>query len=246
MSSLRIVGSRPLAVDDTACPTEQETQHHHPLHRHTRHTPRTAPRLRTKRRRGADTQDGIDESGASEELQMMLNEHLQRTSDLVIRVADRRPGDRGASDGDDQDGSEEGRRSGATGHGTIAASTHAGTQGGQRSARLEAEYALLEVRGCISGKIRENGSTYEILAALFEFLSSPNADAASQATLLRVRERLVLAVGAPTQPALPHQQSSNLLLPLLMLSLYRTRTDNERARGRAMLRSLIGRRRNRI
>ena len=99
MSKLRIAGTTPLTIDDSAASaTAPDTEHHHPVDRHRHHAHRNTPRLRTKRRRGADAQDGIDESGASEELQMMLNEHLQRTTDIVMRVAERRNGERDASD----------------------------------------------------------------------------------------------------------------------------------------------------
>ncbi len=249
MSQLRIVGTRPLAVDDgAASPTAQDTQPHRPVDRHRHHAHRSTNRLRTKRRRGADAQDGIDEAGASEELQMMLNEHLQRTSDLVMRVAERRHGDRGGSeDGGHRDGDEDhDDHLGATGRAHAAATASSDSAAGSHAAWLAAEDALLAARRIRGGENWSSSSTYEILKVMLDFLSVPSAVAKSGTSLGQVRERLVQLVEAPTEPAPPQQHSSNLLLPLLMLSLDRTRSDSERARGLATLRSLVERRRNHV
>jgi len=50
-------------------------------------------------------------------------------------------------------------------------------------------------------------------------------------------------VEKPAGSAPQQQQSANLLLPLLLLNLGRRRTDDERARGTAILKSLLDRRR---
>ncbi|AMP07012.1 hypothetical protein [Collimonas pratensis] len=128
-----------------------------------------------------------------------------------------------------------------------------------------AETALLGVRdNLVSGKA-QSGTTYRILAIMREFLQMPVAARAQTTTLHMVRDRLVALTGSGKQPApaatgtddsssaiqlfrsgsasrqacTPAEETMNLLLPLLLLSLSRKRTDMELAIGISKLSALI-------
>jgi len=251
MSRLRVTGTNVVSIDPASDSADvsstqgpQGLQGHH--HRHHAHqAQKSANRSRTKRRRGADAQDGIDEAGASEELLMMLTEHLQKTSESVMRVGDRHPQEHSGSGGgnddahsQDDDGdlsaSKARRRSFLRG-----ASSETETQ----AARRTAEQGLLDARAEQATAPPTVSSTYEALKVMLDFLALPASEVGSHARLALVRERLVQAVEKPTGTAPQQQQSANLLLPLLLLNLARRRTDDERARGTAILKSLLDRRR---
>jgi type III secretion regulatory protein HpaA len=251
MSRLRVSGTNVVAVD-TASEFESLSSaqgpqglqgHHH--HHHAHQAQKSANRSRTKRRRGADAQDGIDEAGASEELLMMLTEHLQKSSESVMRVGDRHPQEHSGSGGGNDDAS------GQDDEGQLSASRAsrkrflrgASSDTETEAAKAGAEEALLDARAAQATAPPTASSTYEALKVMLDFLALPASDVASQARLALVRERLVQAVEKPAQTAPQQQQSANLLLPLLLLNLARRRTDDERARGTAILKSLLDRRR---
>ncbi len=249
---LRSIGPSSVPVDDGA--SSQNTQgplgphghhhHHHPVHQ----GGKTGARSRSKRRRGADSPDGVDESAASEELQMMLNEHLQKQSEFVMRVAERNPGDRGGSSNDGRDG----RNSDDTAIGRPAQRLRTGkrflrgTDGAvdTEQARETAEAALLLARDAQARAPAQTSSTYLALAAMRDFLALPSGSAEAKGALATIRKRLIEAVATPTKRAPVQQQSINLLLPLMLLSLERPRTDTERALAVAKLSSLLDRRRS--
>jgi len=249
---IRGIGPIPAPADDGA--SSQNPQgpfgpqgHHH--HKHQVHqAQKSGARSRSKRKRGADSQDGIDESGASEELLMMLTEHLQKEADLVMRVAERHGGERGESDADTREGGDE--------NGSAASSRLKRTGSGKRFFRTTdhpeqaiaafdaAESALLEARRAQGEARPAMSSTYRVLAVMRDFLAVPGTAARASATLALIRERLVAAVGTPTKRAPEQQESINLLLPLMLLNLERARTDTERALAVAKISSLIERRRS--
>jgi type III secretion regulatory protein HpaA len=251
MSRLRIAGPSVVAVEDpsdaAALAQTQGPQglqgHHH--HHHAHQAQKSANRSRTKRRRGADAQDGIDETGASEELLMMLTEHLQKSSESVMRVGDRHQQEHSGSGGGNDDASSQGDER------EVAAASAKGkrflrgvsSENETEAAKRTAEQGLLEARAAQATALPTASSTYEALKVMLDFLAMPSADVASPARLALVRERLVQAVDKPAGPAPQQQQSANLLLPLLLLNLTRRRTDDERARGTAILKSLLDRRR---
>lgn len=250
---IRSIGPSPTPLDEAA--SSQTSQgpfgpqgHHHHRH-HVHQAQKNGARARSKRKRGADSQDGIDESGASEELLMMLTEHLQKEADLVMRVAERHAGERGGSDADTRDGNEEGDG---------AVSSRAKRKGpGKRFLRAAdhpeqaieafeaAESALLETRRAQGENRRLTmSSTYRVLAVMRDFLAVPGTASRASATLASIRERLIAAVAISTKRAPEQQESINLLLPLMLLNLERARTDTERALAVAKISSLIERRRS--
>ncbi|GLU31327.1 hypothetical protein WKR88_15145 [Trinickia caryophylli] len=235
----------PLPLPATETPPEANVparQQHHHHEKVLLHRPATRPR--TKKRKGADSQDGIDESGASEELLMMLEEHLQNSEDMIMRVGERRHGAQGdsgsgtGSQGDDhpQDAP------GAVGRRGARLSRASAGDGEVDGVRERAEEALIEARHKQGTPQHPKSWTYEVLAIALDFLAMP-APKVSEATLAAVRAQLIVAVPAPTSPAPTHQQSMNVLLPLMMLSLKRKRTDEERGRAIAINKSLLGARR---
>ncbi|RDV00443.1 hypothetical protein [Trinickia dinghuensis] len=249
---LRGIGLSSVPVDDSA--SSQNTQgpfgpqgHHHP-HHHVHQGGKSGARSRSKRRRGADSPDGVDESAASEELQMMLNEHLQKQSEFVMRVAERHPGDRGGSGGDGRDGRD--NDDGAIWRPAKRLSAGKRFQRGMdgaydaEQAHEAAESALLHAREAQAQAHPQMSSTYAVLAAMRDFLALPSAAAHASGTLAAVRQRLIEAVGTPAKRAPVQQQSINLLLPLMLLNLERARTDTERALAVAKLNSLLDRRRS--
>ncbi|MCR4469770.1 MULTISPECIES: hypothetical protein [unclassified Burkholderia] len=97
-------------------------------------------------------------------------------------------------------------------------------------------------------------STYQVLAIVREFMRMPDDSRTSRATLAQVRERLVAAAtqsGRDTQttdarsaarrPLSPAEESMNLLLPIALLNLGRSRTRAGRAMGMSALSALIRR-----
>ena len=247
MSRLRVSGTTVVPVGDASdadSPSAQQTQQAHHRHHHAHHVQKTN-RSRTKRRRGADSQDGIDEAGASEELLMMLTEHLQKTSESVMRVGDRPQQEHSGSSGGNSDGREQEEEDVAVvrGVGGKRFLRGVGSADETETARKSAEQALLDARKAQAAALPAASSTYEPLKVMLDFLALPGGDLVSPARLAQVRERLVQAVEKPAGAAPQHQQSANLLLPLLLLNLARRRTDDERARGTAILKSLLGRRR---
>jgi type III secretion regulatory protein HpaA len=249
---IRGIGPIPAPADDGASsqnpqgPFGPQGHHHHKHHVH--QAQKSGARARSKRKRGADSQDGIDESGASEELLMMLTEHLQKEADLVMRVAERHSGERGGSEADPRDGGDE--------NGSAASAQLKRTGSGKRFLRTAdhpeqaiaafdaAESALLEARRAQGEARPAMSSTYRVLAVMRDFLAVPGTAARASATLALIRERLVAAVGTPTRRAPEQQESINLLLPLMLLNLERARTDTERALAVAKISSLIERRRS--
>lgn len=248
MSRLRVSGTTVVPIDDASdsdSPSAQQAQQAHHRHHHAHHAQKTN-RSRTKRRRGADSQDGIDEAGASEELLMMLTEYLQKNSESVMRVSDRHQQEHSGSRGDD--GSEQDEEDVAAVRGVRGAGGKPFLRGLRsadetESARKSAEQALLDARKAQAAALPNASSTYEPMKVMLDFLALPGGDVVSPARLAQVRERLVQAVEKPTGAAPTHQQSANLLLPLLLLNLTRRRSDDERARGTAILKSLLSRRR---
>ncbi|HVW50443.1 MAG TPA: hypothetical protein VHC91_08545 [Trinickia sp.] len=247
MSRLRITGTTVVPIDEAAdsqSPSAQQAQQAHHRHHHAQHVQKGANRSRTKRRRGADAQDGIDEAGASEELLMMLTEHLQKTSESVMCVGDRPSQEHSGSGGRNDDGNDE-EEDGTQVRGMRGKRFHRGssTPDETETARRSAEQALLDARAAQAIAQPTASSTYEALKVMLDFLALPGADVVSPARLAQVRERLVQAVEKPAGAAPQQQQSANLMLPLLLLNLTRRRTDDERARGTAILKSLLSRRR---
>lgn len=249
MSRLRVTGTNVVSVgtageaDDLSSQNPQGLQGHH-HHHHLHHAQKNTNRSRTKRRRGADAQDGIDEASASEELLMMLTEHLQKANESVMRVGDRHPqehsGSGGNDDGNGQDDEAEVAVARSSRKGFLRG---VGNETETEAAKRTAEQALLDARAAQATAAPTVSSTYEALKVMLDFLALPASEVASQSRLALVRERLVQAVEKPSGSAPQQQQSANLLLPLLLLNLARRRTDDERARGTAILKSLLDRRR---
>lgn len=247
MSRLRVSGTTVAPVGDARnadSPSAQQTQQAHHRHHHAHHVQKMN-RSRTKRRRGADSQDGIDEAGASEELLMMLTEYLQKNSESVMRVSDRQQQEHSGSRGGNDEGNERDDEDAAVarGEGGKRFLRGAGNSDETETARKSAEQALLDAREAQAAALPTASSTYEPLKVMLDFLALPGGELVSPARLAQVRERLAQAVEKPAGAAPPQQQSANLLLPLLLLNLTRRRTDDERARGTAILKSLLGRRR---
>lgn len=251
--SLRLPNIGPSSVPVDSGPSSQNTQNpngpqgHHPHHHHVHQGGKTGARARSKRRRGADSPDGVDESAASEELQMMLNEHLQKQTEFVMRVAERNPGDRGGSGNDGRDGRDNDDAAVSRPAKRLATGKRflRGTDGlhDAEQAHEAAESALLFARAAQAEAGLTTSSTYLVLAAMRDFLSLPSNVANTDGTLAAIRQRLIEAVGTPTKRAPAQQQSINLLLPLMMLNLKLARTDTERALAVAKLNSLLDRRR---
>ena len=220
------------------------TQGHHRDHEPPKAHKGTS-RSRTKRRRGADSQDGVDESGASEELLQMLEEHLRRNADLVMRAGERRGGEDGNSGRGSQDDNENGT-AGEDLSARAARFSRASAADGDTSvseAHRHAEAALLAARRAQAAQQPPASSTYEVLAAMRDFLILPVSASRTSASLAAVRARLIEAAGTPATREPARQHSINLLLPLMLLNLDRVRTDNERALAIARINSLLGRRR---
>ncbi|SDI40001.1 hypothetical protein [Paraburkholderia phenazinium] len=246
MSLSRVNGSHVPSDNGTASQSTSEaaaTPGHHRHHEQVK-THKSGNRPRTKRRRGADSQDGVDESGASEELLQMLEEHLQRNAELVMRAGERRGGEQGNSGGGQQDEDERGAASsaGLSRSGRRTASGNAAASDADEAHR-RAEQELFIARRAQAEERPPASSTYAVLATMREFLTLPGAAAHTPPKLVDIRSRLIEAMGTPVSRAPARQHSINLLLPLMLLNLERVRTDGERALALARLNSLLGRRR---
>ena len=244
---IRGIGPVPTPVDEGESSQGGQgpfgAQGHHHRHHQVHQAQKSGQRSRSKRRRGADSQDGIDEAGASEELLMMLTEHLQKEAELVMRVSERHSGEHGGSGADTREGGED-----SDGEGTSKVRRMGS---GPRFLRVvehpeeaikafeAAESALFETRKAQGEARAAISSTYRVLAVMRDFLAVPGSAARASATLALIRERLVAAVGTPTKRAPEQQESINLLLPLMLLNLERSRTDTERALAVAKISSLI-------
>ena len=220
--------------------TQGHHRHHEPPKAH-----KDTNRPRTKRRRGADSQEGVDESGASEELLQMLEEHLRRNADLVMRAGERRGGEEGNSGRGKQDDDERGTASEdlSARAARFSRGSAADADTSVSEAHRNAEAALLAARRAQAAQPPPASSTYEVLAAMREFLMLSASATRAPASLAAVRTRLIEAAGESTTRAPARQHSINLLLPLMLLNLERVRTGNERALAIARINSLLGRRR---
>lgn len=216
----------------------------HPQH-HDPQAAKTSNRSRAKRKRGGDPQDGIDEeSEASEELMMMLEEHLQNSTGMVMRAGERSREDQR----DDSEGDGGAQHGGEGPHARSAFQRNSklrrvASPEESEHAQRDAESALLRARSAQGAEKPAESSTYAVLAAMRDFLALPSPVARDARTLATVRKRLIDAVGTPTSAAPAHQHSMNLLLPLMVLNLMRARTDAERAVGLAITSSQLKRRR---
>ena len=179
---------------------------------------------------------------------MMLTEHLQKEAQLVMRVGERSSGERGESGNDARNGGDQ-----SDGAASLQVERR---HPGKRFLRVvagpeeaieafeAAEAALLEARRAQAEGRSSMSSTYRVLAVMRDFLAVPSTAAHASGTLALIRERLIAAVGTPTKRAPEQQESINLLLPLMLLNLERSRTDTERALAVAKISSLIERRRS--
>ncbi|TAM85186.1 hypothetical protein EPN42_16100 [bacterium] len=249
---LRSIGPSSVPVDDGASSQNTQgpfgAQGHHHHHHHVHQAQKNSNRSRSKRRRGADSPDGVDESGASEELLMMLTEHLQKQTELTMRVCDRHPGEHGGSgrDGNSDDGGQ--AKDEASPRIRRLTATKPFLRGAHAQEAVKA-YESAEAELLLARKEQAEAhppmsSTYRVLAAMRDYLAVPDTAARAAGTLAPVKERLVKAVGTPAKRAPDQQQSINLLLPLMLLNLERSRTDTERALAIAKISSLIERRRS--
>lgn len=96
-------------------------------------------------------------------------------------------------------------------------------------------------------------TTYQVLAIMREFMRMPDNARKSRTTLAQVRDRIVSATtttpgaraagapGAARRPLSPAEESMNLLLPIALLNLGRSRTRAGRAMGMSALAALIRR-----
>ena len=225
-------------------------------------------RVAGRKKRDADNPHGTDLSAESEELLMMLEQHLLRDDQQVAQT-----GERSARD---QQSSSQGRDPGGTGgfarqqgaaddaaHGAPRWTMRAVTRPARDATRLlmqwraaaaskdpqvRAERALLALsaaapRTAAPGAAPAASPTYPILAIVREFLALPEAERARPTTLAGVRDRLVAAArpAAPKRPLTDAEESVNLLLPIVLLNLGRRRTSEGRALGVSALAALIRR-----
>ncbi|WP_141667469.1 hypothetical protein [Burkholderia cepacia] len=89
-------------------------------------------------------------------------------------------------------------------------------------------------------------TTYRVLAIMREFMRMPVDARKSHTTLTHIRDRLVNATiavrsasGSGQRPLSPAEESMNLLLPIALLNLGRSRTRAGRAMGMSALAALI-------
>ncbi|KQV52362.1 hypothetical protein [Massilia sp. Root335] len=235
-----------------------------------RHGPGLAARRRaaSRKKRDADNPHGADPGAESEDLLMMLEQHLLRDDRQVAQT-----GERNARD---QQSSSQGRDpGGAGGFGRQQAAADAGPRTAPRwtmravarparddnrllaqwraaatakDARARAERALLALpavvkRAAAPGAGPAASPTYPILAIVRAFLAIPETERTRPATLADVRDRLLAAArpaGAGRPPS-DAEESINLLLPIVLLNLGRHRTREGRALGMSALAALIRR-----
>ncbi len=225
-------------------------------------------RVAGRKKRDADNPHGADLSAESEDLLMMLEQHLLRDDRQVTKT-----GERSARD---QQSSSQGRDPGGTGgfarqqaagddaaHNAPRWTMRAVARPARDDARLlmqwraaaaskdpqaRAERALLALsaaaqRTAAPGAAPAASPTYPILAIVREFLALPEAERARPTTLAGVRDRLVAAArpAGPKRPLTDAEESVNLLLPIVLLNLGRRRTSEGRALGVSALAALIRR-----
>ncbi|WP_124800700.1 hypothetical protein [Paraburkholderia phosphatilytica] len=226
-----------------AAQTQEVHKHRGPARAQT-HKPATHPRA--KKRRGADPQDGVDESGASEELVMMLAEHQQRNTETVMRVGERYHGEHSNSGGQQDDGEHETAPSVSQARRRLRLARGAQSPEDIKAARLDAEAALLETRRAQATERVNTSSTYAVLTIMRDFLAMPSAVAKENGTLAAVRQRLIETVEAPVSRAPAQQESINTLMPVMRLMLEKKRTDDERKLALAKINAMLGHRRARL
>jgi type III secretion regulatory protein HpaA len=224
-----------------------------------------------RKKRDADNPHGTDLSAESEDLLMMLEQHLMRDDKQVTKTGERGARDQGSSSqGRDSGGGFE-RQHAATGdqtHGGFRWTMRAGKRPARDETRLlaqwraaatgkgakaRAELALLALpavarRADAPDANMAASPTYPILAIVRAFLSIPAGERTRPATLADVRDRL-LAAAAPAgsgragsgRPLSAAEESVNLLLPIVLLNLGRHRTAEGRAIGISSLAALIRR-----
>jgi type III secretion regulatory protein HpaA len=179
-------------------------------------------RVAGRKKRDADNPHGTDANAESEDLLMMLEQHLLRDDRQVTRT-----GERGAGD---QQSSSQGRDPGGGfggGHAPADASAHgsvpwtmrlvtrpprdeadllaqwraaARVKAGTGMARARAAQAMLALpdsarRAAAAGARQPASPTYPILAIMREFLAIPETERTRPATLADVRDRLLAAAG---------------------------------------------------
>jgi len=263
----------PAAAPDTPRPatqTDQPTpQAQLPLLPHLRrHGLGQAARRRAagRKKRDADDPHGADLGAESEDLLMMLEQHLLRDDRQVAKTGERSAGD--------QQSSSQGRDTGGGGFARQRAGggeAHNGPRWTMRAlarpprddtrllvqwraaaagkdARARAERALLALpvaaqRAAAPGAAPAASPTYPILAIVREFLAIPDTERTRPATLADVRDRLLAAAkpAGPKRPLSDAEESVNLLLPIVLLNLGRHRTRAGRAMGMSALAALIRR-----
>ena len=258
---------RPAApVTQTDQQTPQELQ---PLLPHLRrHRPgQTASRrVAGRKKRDADNPHGADLSAESEDLLMMLEQHLLRDDGQVTKTGERGAGDQqSSSQGRDPGGAGGFARQQADGEAHAgprwtmravarpardesrllaqwrAAAAHKGTLARAERALLALPAAAL--RPAAPGAGPAASPTYPILAIVREFLAAPESERTRPATLADVRDRLLAAAGpaGAKRPRSDAEESVNLLLPIVLLNLGRRRTREGRASGMSALAALIRR-----
>jgi type III secretion regulatory protein HpaA len=256
---------RPATQTDQPAPQGLQPQLPH-LRRH-RLGQTVGRRVAGRKKRDADNPHGADLGAESEDLLMMLEQHLVRDDQQVAKT-----GERGARD---QQSSSQGRDPGGAGgfarqqaaddaaHSAprwtmraVARPARDATRllmqwraaAASKDAQARAERALLALsaasqRTAAPGAAPAASPTYPILAIVREFLALPEAERARPTTLAGVRDRLVAAArpAGPKRPLTDAEESVNLLLPIVLLNLGRRRTSEGRALGVSALAALIRR-----
>lgn len=258
----------PRPATQTDQPAPQGLQPLLPQPRRPRLGQTVARRAAGRKKRDADNPHGTDLSAESEDLLMMLEQHLVRDDQQVAKA-----GERGARD---QQSSSQGRDPGGAGgfarqqaaaddaaHSAprwtmraVARPARDATRllmqwraaAASKDAQARAERALLALsaaaqRTAAPGAAPAASPTYPILAIVREFLALPEAERARPTTLADVRDRLVVAArpAGPKRPLTDAEESVNLLLPIVLLNLGRRRTSEGRALGVSALAALIRR-----
>ena len=263
---------RPAApVTQTDQPAPQELQPLLPHLRRHRLGQTLSRRVSGRKKRDADNPHAADPNAESEDLLMMLEQHLLRDDRQVTKTGERGAGDQqSSSQGRDAGGGFDSRHAPADGaaHGGVPWTMRLVTRPPRDEAGLLAQWrtaarsragaglpaaraaqALLALpavsrRAAAAGARPPASPTYPILAIMREFLALPEAERTRPATLADVRDRL-LASGAgrgdPKRPLSAAEESVNLLLPIVLLNLGRQRTRAGRAIGMSSLAALIRR-----
>jgi type III secretion regulatory protein HpaA len=221
-----------------------------------------------RKKRDADNPHGADPGAESEDLLMMLEQHLLRDDRQVAQTGERGAGDQqSSSHGRDPGGAGGFARQQAAGDDssrnaprwTMRAVTRPARDDGRllaqwraaataKGSRARAERALLALPAVVKrtgapGAGPAASPTYPILAIVREFLAIPETERTRPATLADVRDRL-LAAAKPAgagRPLSDAEESVNLLLPIVLLNLGRHRTREGRALGMSALAALIRR-----